>query len=67
LIGYIVHEEAEKVLESVTDLVFGVCAPVHIESPVMLHSHAVNNNDWASRWDLDANQERDVGAQLVIQ
>lgn len=31
---------------------------VHIESPVMLHSRAVN--DWASRWDLDANQERDV-------
>jgi hypothetical protein len=65
LIGYIVHEEAEKVLESVTELVFGVCAPLHIENPVMLHSHAVN--DWASRWDLDANQERDVGAQLVIQ
>ena len=48
-------------LESITRIAFGVC--VH-PKPVMLHPRA--HNDWASRWDLDANQGRDVGSLLVI-
>lgn len=47
----------------INDVHFAQTAGVHTQR-VMLQPGA--GNDWAKRWDVDANQERDVGGEVVI-